>query len=258
MTEIVSAVDRIYRAEAGRLHAYLLSKTVRDFQLAEDALHDAVGKAIKCWSADGIPENPIGWLTITARNYAINELRKRALHSKNVEDLEYLLQFEKESRDSDPGPFPDERLRMIFTCCHPSLSIEAQVALTLRTICGLTTDQIAASFLVSTPTIAQRLVRAKRKIKVAGIPYVIPEKSQLTERVASVLGVMYLVFNAGYEAERLLSSQEVSLSNEGISLARLLNKLASALTSSIPLHAARANRCLIRGLAGGCIFSRRT
>ena len=225
MTEIASAVDRIYRAEAGRLHAYLLSKAGRDFQLAEDALHDAIGKAIKRWSIEGIPENPVGWLTITARNYAINELRKRALHSKNVEDLEYLLQFQKESRNPNTDTFPDERLRMIFTCCHPSLGIEAQVALTLRTVCGLTTDQIARSFLVATPTIAQRLVRAKRKIKIAGIPYRIPDKSQLPERVSSVLGVIYLVFNAGYEAERLLSSRVVSLSNEGISLARLLDKL---------------------------------
>jgi RNA polymerase sigma-70 factor (ECF subfamily) len=118
MNEIALAVDRIYRKEAGRLLAFLLSKAGRDFQLAEDALHDSIGKAIQRWSADGIPENPVGWLTITARNYAINEMRKRALHSRNVEDLEYLLELQKESENPDPGPFPDERLRMIFTCCH--------------------------------------------------------------------------------------------------------------------------------------------
>ena len=225
MQNLELAVDRIYREEAGRLHAYLLSKVGGDFQLAEDALHDAVAKAIEQWTIDGIPEHPAGWLAITARNRAVNELRRRIRHSKKTEDLELWASLTENVGSTDEPTFPDERLRLMFTCCHPSLSQEAQVALTLRTICGLTIEQISSAFLIPTTTLAQRLVRAKRKIKQAGIPYVVPEGEQLAERLTSVLQVLYLVFNAGYEAERFVSSKDVCLCDEGINLARMLNQL---------------------------------
>ena len=246
MHDIASAVDRIYCEEAGRLHAYLLSKVGNDFQLAEDALHDAVTKAIEVWSTHGIPEHPAGWLAITARNRAVNELRRRVRHSKKANDLKLLVQLDVEEHyPSDPPTFPDERLRLIFTCCHPSLSLEAQIGLTLRTVCGLGTEQISAAFLIPVSTLAQRLVRAKRKIKQAGIPYVVPEGKQLTERLPSVLRVLYLVFNAGYEAERFLVSKDICLCDEGINLARMLDSLLPntpeviGLLALMLLHASR-------------------
>ena len=163
MQSIEFVVDRIYREESGRLHAYLLSKVGNDFQLAEDALHDAIVKAIELWKIDGMPKNPAGWLAITARNRAVNELLRQNRHSKKAEEIELWISESDDGVSFNDSVFPDERLRLIFTCCHPSLSWEAQVGLTLRTVCGLSIEQILSDFLIPVSTLTQRLVRAKRK-----------------------------------------------------------------------------------------------
>ena len=211
MGDIAAEVDRIYRDSSARLLAYLIKIVGGNFQLAEDVLHDAVAKAIEKWEEQGIPEYPVAWLATVARNRAINVLKRKASYSKKIDYLKEEFPEAVEPRPIDPDAFPDERLSLIFTCCHPSLSQEARIALTLHTVCGLTTPQISSAFLVPVPTLAQRLVRAKKKIKEARIPYMVPEGPQLEERLNSVLHVLYLVFNAGYEAERLIDSSDVSL-----------------------------------------------
>ncbi len=194
---------------------------VGDFALAEDAVQDALVVALEQWPQKGIPQNAAAWLTTTARHKAIDRLRRAKIQADKLP-----LLLEDEDSDSETmDSYPDERLKLIFTCCHPALTPEAQVALTLRTLGGLTTEEIAAAFLIPTPTLAQRLVRAQRKIKTAGIPYRVPPPHLLGERLEAVLAVIYLIFNEGYRASQGDDLIRHDLCAEAIRLGTLLNQL---------------------------------
>jgi RNA polymerase sigma-70 factor, ECF subfamily len=214
-------LDALYRREYGRILASLI-RMVRDFDLAEDALQEAFEAALAQWPAQGPPQNPVGWLISTARHKAIDQLRRRVLAENKRDDIATLVAQEEDM------PVPLDALRLIFTCCHPALAPEARVALTLRTICGLTTEEIARAFLVSAPTLAQRLVRAKAKIKGARIPYEVPGDDELDDRIDSVLAVVYLVFNEGYSASFGAELVRGELCIEAIRLGRLLVELLPA------------------------------
>ncbi|WP_248921024.1 RNA polymerase sigma factor [Pseudomonas entomophila] len=216
-------VETVYRQESRRILATLI-RLLGDFDLAEEAMHDAFFIAVERWQRDGIPDNPRAWLVSTGRFKAIDALRRRARFDRSQADLIMLLEGETQ----DPGEeelLADDRLRLIFTCCHPALAADAQVPLTLREVCDLTTEQIARAFLQSPATIAQRIVRAKAKIRDAKIPYQVPALAELPERLESVLRVIYLVFNEGYSAS---SGEDVvtrELTDEAIRLGRLLAQL---------------------------------
>ena len=216
-------IEQLHRTEWGRLLSALI-RAVGDFDVAEEALQDAFAAAVVEWAA-AAPRNPRAWLYGTARHKAIDRLRRRARLSAMAAALSEQEEAPPPAEDED---VPDERLRLIFTCCHPALAPEAQVALTLRTLCGLTTEEIARAFLVTPVTMAQRLVRAKGKIRAAGIPYQVPSHEDLPERVPHVMAVLYLIFNEGYSAARGDALIRREMCAEAIRLARLLRKLPPA------------------------------
>ena len=218
MSTAAEAINAAFREEHGRVFASLV-KYVGDFDVAEDALQEAFATALDRWARTGIPDRPGAWLTTVARNVAVDWARHSAMAARKNQELSAL---EEIRRDDE---FPDERLRLIFTCCHPALSQSAQVALTLRTLCGLGTPDIARLFLVPEATVAQRLVRAKRKIRVAKIPYEVPGDDQLPARQAAVLEVIYLFFTEGYAATSGLRMVRRPLTAEAIRLARLVHRL---------------------------------
>src|SRR6185437_8890278 len=218
------AVDAIYRAESRRVFATLI-RLLGDFDLAEEALHDAFRAALEQWPRDGIPANPRAWLVSKGRFKAIDGIRRHARFDSIEEHAEHVESVIDESATADSEAIEDDRLRLIFTCCHPALSPDAQVALTLREVCGLTTEEIAQAFLAAPPTLAQRIVRAKAKIRDARIPYQVPSLDELPDRVESVLRVVYLVFNEGYSASSGGSLMRADLSVEAIRLGRLLIEL---------------------------------
>jgi RNA polymerase sigma-70 factor (ECF subfamily) len=215
------AANAIYRAESRRVFATLV-RLLGDFDLAEEALHDAFRAALEQWPRDGIPANPRAWLVSAGRFKAIDGIRRHARFDSIEEHIEHVESVIDESATADSEAIEDDRLRLIFTCCHPALAADAQVALTLREVCGLTTEEIAQAFLSTPPTLAQRIVRAKSKIRDARIPYQVPEAHELAERLGSVLRVIYLVFNEGYSASSGQSLTRVDLSGEAIRLGRLL------------------------------------
>ncbi|KNX76641.1 RNA polymerase subunit sigma-24 [Pseudomonas sp. 250J] len=221
--QIRDEVAAVYRRDSRRILATLI-RLLGDFDLAEEALHDAFFIAVERWQRDGIPDNPRAWLVSAGRFKAIDALRRRARFDRSQADLIMLLEGEAQ----DPGEqelLVDDRLRLIFTCCHPALAFDAQVPLTLREVCDLTTEQIARAFLQSPATIAQRIVRAKAKIRDAQIPYQVPELGELPERLESVLRVIYLVFNEGYSASSGEDVTTRALTDEAIRLGRLLAQL---------------------------------
>jgi RNA polymerase sigma-70 factor, ECF subfamily len=218
-------VETVYRAESRQVLATLI-RLLRDFDLAEDALHEAFTAAMEQWPRDGVPANPRAWLVSTGRFKAIDSMRRRARFDASLSELAERLQAESSDvAEGDEASVKDDRLRLIFTCCHPALSPDAQVALTLREVCGLTTEEIARAFLATPPTLAQRIVRAKSKIRDARIPYQVPTPEELPDRLDSVLEVIYLVFNEGYSASSGAVLTRADLSGEAIRLGRLLVKL---------------------------------
>ena len=245
--DAAAAVDEVYRSDWGRIVATLI-RIVGDFDLAEEAAQEAFAVAVEAWRAAGIPEFPRAWIIQTARRKAIDRIRRRRRFEATIESYAASgLNRTVEDPDYDTSEIPDDRLRLIFTCCHPALALEAQVALTLRTLGGLDTDEIARAFLVPAPTMAQRLVRAKRKIRDAGIPYVVPGTSDMPARLDAVLTVIYLVFNEGYAPTRGAPLIRTDLCAEAIRLGRLVRTLmapqppaeADALVALMLLHDSR-------------------
>jgi len=246
----MTAVEQVFRTERQRALATLIRLLGGDFDLAEDALQDAFAEAVTAWPKSGVPRNPRAWLVSTARHKGLDRLRRQSRFEEKRHQIAWTVpRFEPPDvshlEGGYDGELGDDRLRLIFTCCHPALAPDAQVALTLRTLCGLGTEEIARAFLVPVPTLAQRLVRAKQKIRMAGIPYRVPPPELLAERLDAVLCTLYLVFNEGYAATGGPALLRVELCVEAIRLARLLVELlpdeteARALLALMLLHHAR-------------------
>ncbi len=218
-------VDAVYRADSRRVLATLI-RLLGDFDIAEEALHAAFAAAVEQWPRDGVPANPRAWLVSAGRFKAIDAMRRRARFDASQDELARQIEADaSEAAEREPQDLEDDQLRLIFTCCHPALQPDAQLALTLREVCGLTTEEIARAFLISAPTVAQRIVRAKGKIRDARIPYQVPTRAELPERLDSVLHAIYLVFNEGYSASSGESLMRHDLSGEAIRLGRLLVEL---------------------------------
>ncbi|MCI0630828.1 MAG: RNA polymerase sigma factor [Phycisphaerales bacterium] len=223
--QIRETVDGVYRAESRRVFATLI-RLLGDFDLAEEAMHDAFAAAVEQWPREGVPANPRAWLVSAGRFKAIDTIRRRARFDESLTVLAEKIDHEGGgAAGADDEGIEDDRLRLIFTCCHPALAPDAQIALTLREVCGLTTEEIARAFLTVAPTLAQRIVRAKAKIREAKIPYQVPSPGDLPERLDGVLHVVYLVFNEGYSATSGDSVTRADLSGEAIRLGRLLMEL---------------------------------
>ncbi|HVN29034.1 MAG TPA: RNA polymerase sigma factor [Candidatus Binataceae bacterium] len=243
-------LTRLYREHYGRILASLIRGS-GSFELAEDALQDAFAVAVEQWPREGVPNNPAGWLASTARHKLIDRARRQTWFANRRDEIQRLIAFQMSSDSGDDADtFPDERLRLIFTCCHPAINREAQVALSLRTLCGLSTEEIARAFLTPATTMAQRIVRAQQKIRRAGIPYAVPSADALPERLESVMAVIYLVFNEGYSASAGDELVRRDLCAEAIRLARILVALmphepeARGLLALMLLHDSRRDtRC---------------
>ena len=237
------AVETVYRADSRRVLATLI-RLLGDFDRAEEAMHEAFAAAVEQWQREGVPANPRAWLVSTGRFKAIDALRRRARFDASLADIAAQYESTASAIEWEEDGVEDDRLRLIFTCCHPALTPDAQVALTLREVCGLTTEEIARAFLTGAPTVAQRIVRAKSKIRDARIPYQVPSRAELTERLDAVLHVIYLVFNEGYSASSGTSLTRHDLSGEAIRLGRLLVELlpepeAMGLLALMLLHESR-------------------
>ena len=243
--QIRELLDSLYRVDSGRILATLI-RLLGDFDLAEEAMHEAFATALSVWPTSGVPGNPRPWLISTARFKAIDTLRRRARFDASQDELVRYLETQSSSTESsdEEDSLEDDRLRLIFTCCHPSLAPEAHVALTLREVCGLTTEEIAKAFLTTPRTLAQRIVRAKAKIRDTRIPYEVPTPQELPERLGAVLHVIYLVFNEGYSAATGAEVTRAELTGEAIRLGRLLTELqpepeVAGLLSLMLLHESR-------------------
>jgi len=223
-----SAVDAVYRNDWGRIVATLI-RSFGDFDTAEEAAQDAFAAAVNQWPSEGVPSSPAAWIIQTAKHKAIDRLRRQTRFHEKVESYASEIDSTTEQPDPFTNEIADDRLRLIFTCCHPALTPEAQIALTLRTLCGLQTEEIARAFLVPPTTMAQRLVRAKRKIRDAGIPYKVPDTSEISERLDAVLTVIYLVFNEGYASTQGAQLLRGDLCAEAIRLARIVRMLMAPL-----------------------------
>lgn len=238
-----TTLARVFRTESGRVLAALIAQ-LRDFDLAEDALQDAIIEALRVWPKTGTPDNGAAWLLTVARRRAIDRIRRSSVRNSELTQATLQQLAEDTSMAETDFTIPDERLRLIFTCCHPALSPEAQVALTLKTLCGLTAREIARAFLTSEPTMNQRLTRAKAKIRNAGIAYEVPEQADIVARLEPVLSVIYLIYNESYSAYEGTTLTRADLANEAIRLAEILRHLlplpeVSGLLALMILHNAR-------------------
>src|SRR6267154_2752707 len=224
--QIRELLDSLYRVDSGRILATLI-RLLGDFDLAEEAMHEAFAAALSLWPTNGVPDNPRPWLISTARFKAIDTLRRKARFDASQDELVRHLEAQSSSAEgsNEEDCLEDDRLRLIFTCCHPSLAPEARVALTLREVCGLTTEEIAKAFLTTPSTLAQRIVRAKARIRETPIPYEVPTPQELPARLGAVLQVIYLVFNEGYSASAGAEVTRAELTGEAIRLGRLLTEL---------------------------------
>jgi RNA polymerase sigma-70 factor (ECF subfamily) len=222
--EIHIHLDALFRAESGRILATLI-RLLGGFDLAEDAMHDAFNAALNRWPIEGIPANPRSWLISTARFKAIDSIRRRARFDASQNEIANVLYDDDSAQEAVYDELPDDRLKLIFICCHPALAADACAALTLREVCGLTTEEIARAFLTSAPTVAQRIVRAKAKIRQERIPYQVPSGAELPQRITAVLAVVYLLFNEGYAASSGPSLTRPDLSAEAIRIGRILLEL---------------------------------